>query len=107
MYAATKGAAQARRTGLRAQTLNFDARPPPKGTLRPQTRPCARRAVPDGLSRGTLMRRSIFILFAATSVAAFSAATAASNNVEWTQHGGDPHEQRYSALNQVTVDTVG
>src|SRR5262245_52886819 len=53
------------------------------------------------------MRRSIFGLFAATTVAAFSAATAASNDVERTQHGGDANEQRYATLNQVTVDNVG
>src|SRR5690348_7608944 len=30
-----------------------------------------------------------------------------SNDVEWTQHGGNPNEQRYSKLNQVTADKVG
>jgi quinohemoprotein ethanol dehydrogenase len=29
------------------------------------------------------------------------------NDVEWTQYGGNPDEQRYSKLNQVTADNVG
>src|SRR5690349_13044544 len=60
------------------------------------------------------MRRLIFGLFVAAGVAAYSqsgvAAAAAghkSADVQWTQHGGNPDEQRYSKLNQVTVDNVG
>lgn len=66
------------------------------------------------------MRRLIFGLVVAACVAAYSqlnaCATTAStgaaavrhnpNAVEWTQHGGNPDEQRYSTLNQVTVDNV-
>lgn len=66
------------------------------------------------------MRRLIFGLVVAACVAAYSqlnaCATTAStgaaavrhnpNGVEWTQHGGNPDEQRYSTLNQVTVDNV-
>jgi quinohemoprotein ethanol dehydrogenase len=64
-------------------------------------------------SGGNLMRRLIFSLVVSAAVAAYSqsgaGATAAtnSNNVEWTQHGGNPNEQRYSQLNQVTADNVG
>lgn len=67
------------------------------------------------------MRRLIPGLIVAAGVAAYSqigagapgastgAAAAGHNpgNVEWTQHGGNPDEQRYSKLNQVTVDNVG
>jgi quinohemoprotein ethanol dehydrogenase len=67
------------------------------------------------------MRRLIPGLIVAAGVAAYSqtgaGATVASTgtaaaghnpgNVEWTQHGGNPDEQRYSKLNQVTVDNVG
>jgi quinohemoprotein ethanol dehydrogenase len=67
------------------------------------------------------MRRLILGLIVAAGVAAYSqtgaGATVASTgtaaaghnpgNVEWTQHGGNPDEQRYSKLNQVTVDNVG
>jgi quinohemoprotein ethanol dehydrogenase len=74
------------------------------------------------------MRLLIFGLVVAASVAAYSqsgaGATAAStgtsgastgaaatrhnsNDVEWTQHGGNPNEQRYSKLKQVTADNVG
>ena len=60
------------------------------------------------------MRRLIFGLLVTVGVAAYSqpgaCATAASTgtaNVEWTQHGGNPNEQRYSKLNQVTADNVG
>ena len=74
------------------------------------------------------MRRLIFSLVVAASVAAYSqsgaGATAASTgtagastgaaaaghnskDVEWTQHGGNPDEQRYSKLNQVTAGNVG
>ncbi|MEJ0005764.1 MAG: hypothetical protein WDM77_05100 [Steroidobacteraceae bacterium] len=56
------------------------------------------------------MRRLIFGLVVAAGVAAFwqsgLVAAAAGHNpadVEWTQHGGNPDEQRYSKLNQVTV----
>jgi quinohemoprotein ethanol dehydrogenase len=72
------------------------------------------------------MRRLIFSLVVATGMAAYlqagAAATAASSgtagantgaaaaghtsDVEWTQHGGNPDEQRYSELAQVTVDNV-
>lgn len=68
------------------------------------------------------MRRLIFGLVVAAGVAAYSqsgAVTAASagttgastgaaaaGNVEWVRHGGDPNEQRYSELKQVTVDNV-
>ncbi|MBX5461759.1 MAG: PQQ-dependent dehydrogenase, methanol/ethanol family [Steroidobacteraceae bacterium] len=68
------------------------------------------------------MRRLIFGLVVAAGVAAYSqsgAATAASagttgastgaaaaGNVQWVRHGGDPNEQRYSELKQVTVDNV-
>ncbi|MEJ0007570.1 MAG: hypothetical protein WDM77_14700 [Steroidobacteraceae bacterium] len=60
------------------------------------------------------MRRLIFGLVVAAGVAAFSqsgagaaAATHNPNDVEWTQHGGNPNEQRYSKLKQVTADNVG
>src|SRR4051794_21446052 len=56
------------------------------------------------------MRRLIFGLVIAAGVAGFSQSGAAathSNDVEWTQHGGNPNEQRYSQLNQVTADNVG
>jgi quinohemoprotein ethanol dehydrogenase len=60
------------------------------------------------------MRRMIFGLVVAAGVAAFSqfgmdaaAATHNSSDVDWTQHGGNPDEQRYSKLKQVTVDNVG
>ncbi len=57
------------------------------------------------------MRRLNFGLVAA-GVAAYSqvgmGASAGHNSkdVEWTQHGGNANEQRYSELNQVTVDNV-
>ena len=61
-----------------------------------------------------MMRRLIFGLFIAAGVAACSqfgtvaaAATRTPTNIEWTQHGGNPLEQRYSPLNQVTADNVG
>jgi len=46
---------------------------------------------------------------AGTSGASTAPAVAKLNgkDVEWTQHGGDPNEQRYSKLNQITVDNVG
>jgi quinohemoprotein ethanol dehydrogenase len=60
------------------------------------------------------MRRLIFGVVVAAGVATYlqsgAGAAAASHNpndVEWTQHGGNPNEQRYSKLNQVTVDNVG
>src|SRR5262245_12306554 len=55
------------------------------------------------------MRRLIFALAVAAGVAAYSQSglAATAKNVEWTQHGGNPLEQRYSALNQVTADNVG
>jgi alcohol dehydrogenase (cytochrome c)/quinohemoprotein ethanol dehydrogenase len=64
------------------------------------------------------MRRLIFGLVVAAGVAAYSqlgaCATAGGaaarhnrNDVEWTQHGGNPNEQRYSKLNQVTADNIG
>jgi quinohemoprotein ethanol dehydrogenase len=74
------------------------------------------------------MRRSIFSLLIAAGVAAClqscagttavgtgaagagTGATAGKHNpsdVEWTRNGGNPDEQRYSTLNQVTVDNVG
>jgi quinohemoprotein ethanol dehydrogenase len=60
------------------------------------------------------MRRVIFgVVVAAGAAACFGASTGAaaashkSKDVEWTQHGGNPDEQRYSKLNQVTVDNVG
>jgi quinohemoprotein ethanol dehydrogenase len=56
------------------------------------------------------MHRFIFGLVVAAAVAAYSqsgGAAAAGHNVEWTQHGGNPDEQRYSKLNQVTADNVG
>ena len=67
------------------------------------------------------MRRLIFGLVVAAAVAAqpqSGAATTAAgtdaaagghnpNDVEWTQYGGNPDEQRYSKLNQVTTDNVG
>jgi PQQ-dependent dehydrogenase (methanol/ethanol family) len=74
------------------------------------------------------MRRLIFGLLVAASVAAYSQSAAGTtvastgttgastgaaaarhnpNDVEWTQHGGNPNEQRYSKLNQVTADNVG
>ena len=55
------------------------------------------------------MRRLIFSLVVAASVAAYSqsGAAATAKAVEWTQHGGNPSEQRYSPLNQVTVSNVG
>ena len=60
------------------------------------------------------MRRLIFGLVIAAGVAAYSqsgagaeAAKHNSNDVEWTQHGGNANEQRYSKLNQVTADNVG
>jgi quinohemoprotein ethanol dehydrogenase len=62
---------------------------------------------------GNLMRRLIFGLMVAAAVSAYlqsgSAAAAGHNpnDVEWTQHGGNPDEQRYSKLNRVTVDNVG
>jgi quinohemoprotein ethanol dehydrogenase len=57
------------------------------------------------------MRRLIFGLVLAAGVAAYSqSGTAAAghnpNEVEWAQHGGNPNEQRYSKLKQVTVDNV-
>jgi quinohemoprotein ethanol dehydrogenase len=64
------------------------------------------------LSRGNLMRRLIFGLVVAAGVAAYSQSGAVAaghnpNDVEWTRNGGNPDEQRYSKLNQVTVDNVG
>jgi len=74
------------------------------------------------------MRRLMFGLVVAAAVAAYlqsgAGTTAASpgtassgtgalsarhkpNDVEWTQHGGNPYEQRYSKLNQVTAENVG
>ncbi len=57
------------------------------------------------------MRRSIFGLVVVAAVAAHShGAVAAGHNpsdVQWTQHGGNPNEQRYSKLKQVTADNVG
>ena len=54
------------------------------------------------------MRRLIFSLMVTAGVAAsLQASAAATSNVEWTQHGGNPLEQRYSTLKQVTVDNVG
>ncbi|HEY4339846.1 MAG TPA: PQQ-dependent dehydrogenase, methanol/ethanol family [Steroidobacteraceae bacterium] len=58
------------------------------------------------------MRQLIFGLVFAASVAASSqvGAAAAKHNahdVEWTRNGGNPDEQRYSTLKQVTVDNVG
>ena len=65
------------------------------------------------------MRRLIFgLVVAAAGVAAFSQSSAGTtggsgaaghnpNDVEWTGNGGNPDEQRYSNLNQVTVDNVG
>ena len=67
------------------------------------------------------MRRLIFGLVVAAGAAAFlqscagttvvSTDTAAGRHnptdVEWTRNGGNPDEQRYSKLNQVTVDNVG
>src|SRR6185503_19826446 len=94
-------------------------------------RPCGRyaaaaspvRATPVDLCGGNLMRRRlIFGLVIAVGVAACSqpgargtaglgmgasAARHNPNDVEWTQHGGNPDEQRYSKLNQVTADNVG
>ena len=73
------------------------------------------------------MRRLIFGLLVAASVAAYSQSAAGTtvastgttgastgaaaarhnpNDVEWTQHGGNPNEQRYSKLNQVTADNL-
>jgi quinohemoprotein ethanol dehydrogenase len=57
------------------------------------------------------MRRLICGLLVAAGVAAYSQFAAAAghnpNDVEWTQHGGNPNEQRYSKLNQVTADNIG
>jgi alcohol dehydrogenase (cytochrome c)/quinohemoprotein ethanol dehydrogenase len=70
------------------------------------------------------MRRLIFSLLVAAGVAAClqscagttavstgtAGAAAGKHNptdVEWTRNGGDADEQRYSKLNQVTVDNVG
>jgi quinohemoprotein ethanol dehydrogenase len=57
------------------------------------------------------MRRMIFGLVVAAGVAAYSQSGMAAghnpNDVEWTQHGGNANEQRYSKLKQVTVDNVG
>jgi quinohemoprotein ethanol dehydrogenase len=60
------------------------------------------------------MRRMIFGLAVAAGMAVFSqsgtVAVAAGHNpkdVEWTRNGGNPDEQRYSTLKQVTVDNVG
>ncbi len=59
------------------------------------------------------MRGLIFGLVVAAGAAATVASTGATaaahnpNDVQWTQHGGNPDEQRYSKLNQVTVDNVG
>ena len=65
------------------------------------------------------MRRLIFgLVVVAAGAAAYSQSGAGastgtavasrnSKDVEWTQHGGDPNEQRYSKLNQVTADNVG
>jgi quinohemoprotein ethanol dehydrogenase len=67
------------------------------------------------------MRRLIFSLVIAAGVTGFlqscagttvvgTGDTAAKRNptdVEWTRNGGNPDEQRYSQLNQVTVDSVG
>jgi quinohemoprotein ethanol dehydrogenase len=67
------------------------------------------------------MRRLIFGLVVAAGAAAFlqscagtgvvgTGAAAGKHNptdVEWTRNGGNPDEQRYSTLKQVTVDNVG
>jgi quinohemoprotein ethanol dehydrogenase len=74
------------------------------------------------------MRRLICGLLVAAGVAAYSQTAAGTtvastgtagagrgaaaarhnpNDVEWTQHGGNPNEQRYSKLNQVTADNIG
>ena len=53
------------------------------------------------------MRRWMFGLMVAAVVAAYSQSSAAATaNAEWLQHGGNSLEQRYSTLNQVTVDNV-
>ena len=52
------------------------------------------------------MRRLFFGLIIAAGAAAYSQ-SAAAKDVEWTQHGGNPNEQRYSKLNQVTADNIG
>lgn len=75
---------------------------------------------PAGFFRGNLMRRFIFGLVVAAGVAVYlqpgASATVATgaaaaghnpNDVEWTRYGGDPDEQRYSQLKQVTVANVG
>jgi quinohemoprotein ethanol dehydrogenase len=67
------------------------------------------------------MRRLMFSLVIAAGVAAFLQSCAGttvvttgtatgkhnSTDVEWTRNGGNPDEQRYSPLKQVTVDNVG
>src|ERR1044071_8385675 len=56
---------------------------------------------------GHSMRRLIFSLMVAAGIAACLHATVATtSSVEWTQHGGNSLEQRYSTLNQVTADNV-
>src|SRR5688572_17649803 len=55
-----------------------------------------------------MMRRLIFGLVIAAGAAAYSqSSVGATADVGWTQHGGNPNEQRYSTLNQVSVDNVG
>ena len=58
------------------------------------------------------MRRFIFGLVVAAGVAGYlqsgpAAARHDPNDVEWTQHGGNPDEQRYSKLTQVNAENVG